>query len=621
MNLATFTQDWLGATVVYLAAAVLAVPLAKRLGFGAVLGYLLAGILIGPWGLGLIADSAAVLGFAELGVVLMLFLVGLGLEPAKVWRLRRPIFLWGSVQMALCTAALGGLALAFGLGWQAALVFGFGLALSSTAIALQALAERHQATTPTGENTVALSLAQDIQSIPMLALIPALAVGVAVHAASDDTGGGGAGWWLAAKALGVVVVIVFGGRFLVRPLFRAIAKSDVREVFTAAALLLVIGVAAAMRLVDLSMGLGAFLAGVLLANSEYKRALETDLEPFKGLLLGLFFIAVGMSIDFGVLLAQPLVALGLTLGFIAIKFAIVRPLAGAVGIPVAQRNLFALLIAQGSEFAFVLFAAAAVAQLVPADTAALWVGAVALSMLLTPGLLIVVDRLAARHATQTVAPPPDEIDVDVTDAPIIVAGIGRYGQIITRVLLAAGLKPTVLDHDPDQVEALRRFGFKSFYGDATRLDLLSNAGAATAQVLVVAVDDRDTSLAIVDLAREHFPQLTLVVRALDVSHWNQLRDRGVTLLDRELFESSLSSARKVLEAIGQTPHEARDLAMRFRRHNLQLLDLQHAHHHDLERQISVARQGREQLEAQLAQEREERATHRRERARGWSGER
>ena len=598
--------DWLSPALVYLGAAVLAVPLAKRLGFGAVLGYLIGGIAIGPYGLGLITDTAAVLGFAEFGVVLMLFLVGLELEPAKVLRLRRPIFVWGSTQMALCTAAIGGLAWLLGAGWQAALVLGFGLSLSSTAIALQALAERHQAQTETGQTTVALSLAQDIQSIPVLALMPALAAGVVASAGDADQGGG----WLAAKALAVVVAIVFGGRYLVRPLFRAIARSDVREVFTAAALLLVIGVAWLMRLVELSMGLGAFLAGVLLANSEYRRALETDIEPFKGLLLGLFFIAVGMSIDFGVLLAQPWQALGLTLGFMAIKFAIMRPLAGPVGIPLAQRNLFALLIAQGSEFAFVLFGAAATARVVAPATAALWIGAVALSMLLTPLLLLLVDRLARRHSGAAARPEPDAFDVQ--DAPIIVAGIGRYGQIVTRVLLAAGLKPTVLDHNPDQVEALRRFGFKSFYGDATRLDLLHNAGAASARVLVVAVDDRETSLAIVDLARAHFPNLQLVARAHDVAHWNALRDRGVTLIDRELFESSLGSARKVLEAVGHTAYEARELALRFRRHNLQMLDLQFPHHADVERQISVARQGREQLEAQLAQEREERAARRRQ---------
>ena len=256
-----------------------------------------------------------------------------------------------------------------------------------------------------------------------------------------------------------------------------------------------------------------------------------------------------------------------------------------------------------------LFGAAATTRLVPASTAALWIGAVALSMLLTPLLLLLVDRIARRHAGAAARPEPEAFDVQ--DAPIIVAGLGRYGQIVTRVLLAAGLKPTVLDHDPDQIEALRRFGFKSFYGDATRLDLLRNAGADTARVLVVAVDDRDTSLAIVDLARQHFPQLQLVARAVDVAHWNALRDRGVTLIDRELFESSLGSARKVLEAVGHTAFEARELAMRFRRHNLNMLELQFPHHADVERQISVARQGREQLEAQLAQEREERAARRR----------
>ncbi len=505
----------------------------------------------------------------------------------------------------------GGAALALGLPWQAALVFGFGFSLSSTAIALQSLAERNQASTDTGQTTVALSLAQDIQSIPMLAIVPALGVGAAVVGAEVAGAGHGAahgagGWFTAAKALGVVVLIVFGGRYLVRPLFRLIARSDVREIFTATALLLVVGVASLMHLVELSMGLGAFLAGVLLAESEYRKELETDIEPFKGLLLGLFFIAVGMSIDFAVLWAQPLVALGLTLGFVAIKFAIMRPMARLIGIATPQRNLFAVLIAQGSEFAFVLFAAAGAAGVVAAQTASLWVGAVALSMLLTPALLIAVDWRQRRcEGLQAPSRADDEISADeVKDAPIIICGFGRYGQIIGRLLLANGLRPTVLDHDPELVDTSRQFGFKVFYGDATRLDLLRSAGAAQASVVVVAVDNVEASLAIIDLCKEHFPNLRLVARARDMTHVYALLDRGVGQFARETFESALVSARQTLELVGYGAHEARQLAMKFRRHNLELIQKVYPHNKDRERLIAVAKETRQQLEEMFASERE-----------------
>lgn len=591
---------WLTSSLIYLSAAVIAVPLSKALGLGSILGYLGAGIAIGPWGLGLVTNVEDILHFAEFGVVLMLFLIGLELEPRRLWSLRRPIFGWGSAQVLGCTALLFAAGVAAGIGWKVSLVAALGLALSSTAIALQVLGERNLLPTGSGQAGFSILLFQDVAAIPILALLPLLGGGA--HAESADAGSRALE---ALKIVGVIGAIVVGGRLLLRPVLRWIAKSDTPEIFTAAALLLVVAIAALMQLVGLSMALGAFLAGVLLAESEYRRELETDIEPFKGLLLGLFFIAVGMSIDFAVLRNSPGLMAAIVVAFLAIKGAVIWWLARGIGLPIAERPVFTLLLAQGGEFAFVVFQAAAGARVFPAETASLLIGAVAVSMLLTPLLLVAIDRWwLPRYAGQN-ANRLAEIN-ESQDAPVIIAGFGRYGQIVGRMLNAQGIHATVLDHDADMVEAARAFGYKVFYGDASRLDLLRIAGAGTARLLVVAVDDVAQSLAIVDLAREHFPHLELVARARDVSHWNQLRDRGVMRVERELFESSLRSARTVLEVLGHTPFEARRHAMRFRRHNLELFEQLHPHYKDRAKLIAVVKQGRRQLEEQMAQERAER---------------
>jgi glutathione-regulated potassium-efflux system ancillary protein KefC len=606
---------WLSSSLIYLGAAVLAVPLSKALGLGSIIGYLAAGILIGPWGIGLVGQVEDVLHFAEFGVVLMLFLVGLELEPRRLWNLRRPIFGWGGAQVAACTAALFAAGVLAGFSWRVSLVAALGLALSSTAIALQVMGERNLLPTSSGQAGFAILLFQDVAAIPILALLPLLA------AAPQAADSGGSGWAQAARIVGVIAAIVLGGRLLLRPLLRWIARSRTPEIFTAASLLLVVAIAALMQRVGLSMALGAFLAGVLLAESEYRRELETDIEPFKGLLLGLFFIAVGMSIDFGVLREQPLLMAALVAGLLLLKGAVIWFLARGIGLEPQDRPVFTLLLAQGGEFAFVVFQAAAGAAVFPPATASLLIGAVALSMLLSPLLLVAIDRWVLARFTQG-ARTLDEIS-EPQDAPVVIAGFGRYGQIVGRLMAAQGVRATVLDHDADMIEAARAFGYKVFYGDATRLDLLRIAGADKANVLVVAVDDPQQSLAIVDLAREHFPHLQLVVRARDVTHWNELRDRGVMNVERELFEASLRSGRKVLELLGQSPHEARQLAMRFRRHNQQLFEQMYPHHKDRSRLIAVVKQGRRQLEEQMAREREQAAARRRDgvgRTPGWDGE-
>jgi glutathione-regulated potassium-efflux system ancillary protein KefC len=565
--------------LVYLGAAVLVVPLAKRLGMGAVLGYLVAGIVIGPFGLRLIADGEDALHFAEFGVVLLLFLIGLELEPSRLWALRRPIFGWGGAQVAGVTAGLFGAALLAGIDWKIALIAGLGLSLSSTAIALASLEERNLMSTPAGQAGFAILLFQDIAAIPMIAIVPLLGV-------PESAGGGGNAWIAALKVAGVLAGLVVAGRFLLRPLLRIIAKTDAREIFTAFALLLVIAISLLMQWVGMSMALGAFMAGVLLADSEYRHALETDLEPFKGLLLGLFFIAVGMSVDFAVFLAQPGLVLGLVAGFLVIKVAVLYGLSRTLHIARGQHLQFALLLAQGGEFAFVVFGAAATARVFSPDVASILVVVVALSMVVTPLALMLYDR------------------IEPNEDHVIVAGFGRFGQIVGRFLHANNVRLTVLDHDPDQIEVLRHFGFKVFYGDATRPDLLRAAGAPKARAVVVAIDDIEDSLKLVDAVRREYPDLPVFARARNVTHYYQLMDRGVELIERETFEAALRLGRSVMTAgLGQSAYATRQAALKFRRYNKQTLDAVYPYYKDRETFVSMAKQAREELEAMISRDR------------------
>ena len=596
---------WLVNSLIYLSAAVIAVPLAKKLGLGSIIGYLAAGIGIGPWGLGLITNVQDILHFAEFGVVLMLFLVGLELEPKRLWNLRQPIFGWGSAQVLGCAAILTGAAIIFGVRWQLALVAGLGLALSSTAIALQAIGERNLMPTPSGQAGFSILLFQDVAAIPILALLPLLG---ALNG-DDQAFAQPNRAFEAIKIIAAIGGIILGGRLLLRPLLRWIANSGTPEIFTAASLLLVVGIAALMQFVGLSMALGAFLAGVLLAESEYRRELETDIEPFKGLLLGLFFIAVGMSIDFGVLLRAPGLMAAILFGFLGLKLAVIYSLARLMKLPYQERPVFTVLLAQGGEFAFVVFQTAAGANVLSNETSSLLIGAVALSMLISPLLLLAVDKLLLPRYTKHKGPQLEEISVP-QEKPVIIAGFGRYGQIVGRMLSAQGMSATILERDAEMIETVRSFGYRVFYGDATRLDLLRTAGAASAHILVLAVDDVEQSLKIVTLVKENFPQLQIVARARDVTHWQKLRARGVLHVERELFESSLRSARTVLELLGQPPHEARQNAMRFRQHNIKLFERMYPHRKDRSKLIAVATQGRRQLEEQMAQEREQLAQNR-----------
>jgi len=575
--------------LIFLAAAVVCVPIASRLGLGSVLGYLIAGALIGPWGLGFVKEVEATQNLAELGVVLMLFVIGLELDPRRLSTMRRNVFVGGGIQLAICATVLGGALLVLHLPWQAALVGGLALALSSTAIAVQALNERNELQTPTGQSTFGILLFQDIAAIPIIAMVPFVG-----HAQKS-----GEPMWI---KLGIAVAAVAGviviGRYLTRPVMRLIAKTNLRELFTAFGLLLVIGIAELMSLAGLSMGLGAFLAGVLLASSEYRHALESDIEPFKGLLLGLFFISVGMSIDFGLLGSQPGAVVALLLGFLLLKVLSLWAVARSLAI-CRQAWLFAFLLSQGGEFAFVVFGTAREASVFSRDTEALMTIVVALSMATTPLLLMLHDRFIVGGQNKE-----READAVEPVGPVIIAGFGRFGQIVGRLLLASGVRAVVLDHDADQVESLRKFGYKVFYGDATRLDLLQTAGAANARLLVNAIDDVEDSVKLVERVRANFPDLPIVSRARNVSHYYELRIRGVKVVERETFESALKAGRSALEILGEDRYRAKELADAFRRHNVASVDATLEFYEDEGRRMSAARQGREELERQFARDRE-----------------
>ncbi len=576
-------------TMVYLAAAVLFVPLAARFKLGSVLGYLIAGCVIGPFCLKLVQDVESILHFAEFGVVLMLFLIGLELDPKRLWAIRGRVFGGGALQLGVCGALLAVGAWAVGLPWQAAVVAGLALSLSSTAIAVQTMRERNLLEAPLGRASFSVLLFQDIAAIPLVALVPLLA------------GGGehqGNAFFAVLKVLVAIAFVIVAGRYLTRPVLRIMARTNLREVFTGFSLLLVIAISQLMSAVGVSMALGAFLAGVVLAGSEYRHALETDIEPFKGLLMGLFFIAVGMSINFGLISEHPLLIVALVAGLTVLKGAGLAVIAPRLGVPTNQRWLFSALLAQGSEFGFVVFGVASKARLLPGKWDEMLTLVVALSMALTPLLLIMSERFSARGSQED--RPADEIDHH--NAPVIIAGFGRFGQIVGRLLFASGTKATVLDHDPDQIEILRKFGFRIFYGDATRLDLLQSAGAAHAKLLVIALDDVEASIKLAELAQEHFPHLRIVARARNVSHYIKLRQFKIRHIERETFESALRVGRRALEHLGTAPYEARERADRFRLHNVQALEDLLPVFGDESRRLSLAKQGRAQLEAQFSQD-------------------
>jgi monovalent cation:proton antiporter-2 (CPA2) family protein len=561
--------DFLTQAFVYLTAAVIAVPVARRLGLGSVLGYLLAGAAIGPFGLELLgAEGEDMMHIAEFGVVMMLFVIGLELEPMRLWRLRGSILGMGGLQVLITGALMAGAALALNLPVPAAIAIGMTLSLSSTAIVLQTLAEKDLLQPAGGQASIAVLLFQDIAVIPMLALFPLLATGAAHHGGDAHAAGtwiaGLPAWLQTLAVLGAVALVILSGRFLMRPAFRALARVRLREVFTAAALLLVVGSALLMTRVGLSPALGAFLAGVMLANSEYRHELEGDIEPFKGLLLGLFFIAVGASVDFALIGTRPGMIAGLVAGILLVKFAVLFGIARGFRMSLDQSLLFALALPQVGEFAFVLFSFANQEGVLDTATTSPLVAAVAISMAATPLLLIINERvLMPRLGTrERVERDADTID---RESPVLIAGFGGFGSSVGRLLRANGIPTVVLDIDSDRVELLRKLGLKVYYGDASRLDLLRAAGAERARLLVLALDSPERTLEIVGIVRKHFPGLTIMARAFDWEDAHELIAAGVTHVYRQSLDASLRMGTDALRMMGFRAYQARRAADQFMR--------------------------------------------------------
>ncbi|MDQ1242424.1 MAG: hypothetical protein QG550_1675 [Pseudomonadota bacterium] len=573
-----------GQIAVFLAATVIAVPLFRRLKLSSVLGYLAAGMVIGPWGLGLFDDVESVLHLAEFGVVLLLFVIGLELQPSRLWVLRHSVFGAGAAQVALTTAVLAAAIIALGTSWAPALVIAFALSLSSTALVLQVLAERGELTARHGRASFAILLFQDLAIMPALVLLPLLA-------GQADTQ---VDWRAIALPIAAIFVVVVAGRFLLRPVLRIVAATRVQEAFTAAALLVVVGTALLFESAGLSMALGAFIAGVLLADSEYRHELEADIEPFKGLLLGLFFIAVGMTANLDVLVERPLVIAGLTLGYLVLK-----SLAVWIGARLTRHDpptawRMAVSLAGGGEFAFVLFSLAAGDGLLPRATVDLLVLVVTLSMVLSPLLIGAADRLARRLRPPSTPPAYDRIEPE--EPRVLIAGFGRFGQIVARVLRARQIRFTALEVSQAQVDFVRRFGNKLYYGDASRLEMLRAAGAEHAQLLVLAIDDVEASVRAAELARRHFPRLRVLARARNRQHAFRLMEAGVSDIWRETLASSLEVAEAALVALGTPRDAAASQVRKFRAHDEATLRAQAAVKDDETKLIATAQASAQQLE-------------------------
>jgi len=569
-------DSFLFASTLYLLAACVAVPLAVRLGLGSVLGYLTAGIMIAPleWLVG--SETQNLQHFAEFGVVMMLFIIGLELEPRTLWDMRHRLLGLGGLQVSLTTGLILAAAMALGVPWQVATAIGLIFALSSTAIVLQTLNEKGLMGTNGGRSAFSVLLTQDIAVIPMLALVPLLVrpgtsnqTKVTEAHTQADQGAASAvmqtleglpGWGVTLVTLAAIILIIVGGHYLTRPIFRYIHRARLREMYTAVSLLFVVGVAALMVLVGLSPALGAFLAGVVLANSEFRHELAADIEPFKGLLLGLFFITVGAGINFDTLMSAPFAILGMTLGMMAIKAAVLFVLAILFKIKGRDRMLFTLGLAQAGEFGFVLTSFSVQQNVLPTEMSETLLLVIALSMLLTPLLFIAYDKLQHRFLEQSDAVPHDDID---DQQPIIIAGIGRFGQVVNRLLQSSGFQTTVLDHDLPLIQLMRRFGFKGYFGDPTRPEMLHAAGLAEAKVLVVTLDDPKAATKIVKFARKERPDLKIIARARDRVHVFELYQAGADKIVREMFDSSLRAGRYVLEEMGLTEHDAHEQEVAF----------------------------------------------------------
>jgi monovalent cation:proton antiporter-2 (CPA2) family protein len=597
--------------LIYLAAAVISVPIAKRFGLGSVLGYLIAGIIIGPFVLKLVGhEGQDVMEIAEFGVVMMLFLIGLELQPALLWKLRGPVLGVGGLQVGLTALSIMAIGLIFRLSWQMSLAIGLILALSSTAIVLQILNEKGLIKTSGGQYSFSVLLFQDLAVIPVLALIPLLAM-APLNIESAEAGPhvsvnlleGLPIWGQTLVVLGVVTAIVIAGKYIITPVFRFIARTKLREIFTAAALLLVVGIAVLMSRVGLSPALGTFLAGVVLAQSEFRHELESDIEPFKGLLLGLFFIAVGASIDFRLISGNPILILELVIALIAVKFLVLFGIGRIFRMGLDHNLLFAFALAQGGEFAFVLFSFAVHSHVLTANVANPLIAAVAVSMALTP-LIILINEKLIQPRFGTVEKEEREDDEMEEKNQVIIAGFGRMGSIIGRFLRANNLQATFLDIDADNVDLLRKLGLKVFYGDASRVDLLRAAGAGEAKLLIIAVDQPSKTYEIVEAAQKHFPHLKIIARSNSFEDAYELIEMGIEHVYRETFDTALRMGTDALILMGYRAYRVNRAAMSFRRHNERFVREMAKHRKDHTEWIQRLRQRIEDLEQIMTDEME-----------------
>lgn len=598
------SQGFFIQALIYLLAAVISVPIAKRLGLGSILGYLIAGIIIGPYVLGLVGQEGTnIMGFAEFGVVMMLFLVGLELKPSLLWKMRRSIFGLGGGQVIITAIIIGAISMAFKMNIYQAIAIGLILALSSTAIVLQSYTERRQMKTEAGKDSFSVLLFQDIAVIPILALLPLFAgqvelVSTAGH--SEHATGVAAlpGWQQVLIIIAVVGGIIFTGRFLARYIFRFIAGTGLREIFTAAALLMVVAIALGMEAVGLSPALGTFLAGVVLADNEYRHELESDIEPFKGLLLGLFFIAVGSSISFGTLRESPgIIAAGVGI-LLVVKFLVLYVVGRIHGLKAGQELLFSFSLAQAGEFAFVLISFSSQNAIFGDEVAGVLLIIVALSMLMTPLMLIINDKLVQPAITSS-KNKPEADEIEENENPVIIAGYGRFGVVLGRFLKTNQIKATILDDSPDNIQILRKFGHKVFYGDALRPDLLEKAGASTAKALVIAFEDEEKITHLVKYVRRKYPHLRIFSRAVNVRHSFELQDLGVEGLRKEVYDSSLELGKQTLCSLGFTRYQANRAARAFKFHDEEIMrELYKSHKEKISRKnyIDQVREFSEQLE-------------------------
>jgi glutathione-regulated potassium-efflux system ancillary protein KefC/glutathione-regulated potassium-efflux system protein KefB len=578
-------MDFLALSIIFLISAVIIVPISHRLNLGAVLGYLIAGMIIGPSGLSLVWDTESIFEFSEFGVIFLMFIIGLELQPSRLWVLRRSVFGLGSAQVLLTTAAVFILSLFCGLAWQTSLILGFGLAMSSTALVLQSLAERHQLTTNHGRDSFSVLLFQDLAVIPILALLPVL-----------SSQGPTEGFQIIQilKPLSVIVGFVLLGRLILKPAFKWIARTENRELFTAATLLIVMGAAALMHAVELSMGLGAFLAGVLLADSEYRHELEADIEPFKGLLLGLFFISIGMSAKIGLVWENPVQVFSLVFALYLVKALVIITIKKIVRAPAVPTRKLAVYLSQGGEFAFVLFSAAVTSQVMSKPIADLFVIVVTFSMLLAPLVFVLEDRVFSKKLDH---PEEPQYDTKFDETSVVIAGFGRFGQIIGRLLSIRKIPFTALDKSSQHVDFIRRFGNKIFYGDATRLDLLYSAKVGSAKLFVLAIDDVEDSIKTATLMRHHFPHVPVYARARNRFHSYKLLDLGVTLLYRDTLFSSLEMGKRVLQHMGMASQDVDSLIIKFQQYDEELLHRQHAVYQNEAELLQTSRQAIADLES------------------------